>query len=289
MHSWLLISVRNSCYIIIFYQLFLLVEYPSNSSLGCYGHTNLICIFSTMYAASLQTIGSFAAWRVAFLGGAVLAAAVAVLNFTTAVDPRSIMMEARHATAASTLHSTTTPTLPSFKGSVGILHREITALMHVPSFLLTVGQGIFGNFPWAALVYLTLYFQLLQFSAFTASLLVALFMAGVAAGGLLGGILGDAAAVRWPHHGRIYVAQVSVASGIPCAFVLTRGLFSSDGRPSSAAAYALFLIVFGLIKAWPAPACNNPLFAEIVHPERRSLLYAFDRCFETALAAAQHP
>ena len=26
-------------------------------------------------------------------------------------------------------------------------------------------------------------------------------------------------------------------------------------------AYALVLLVFALLKAWPAPACNNPVFA----------------------------
>jgi hypothetical protein len=75
------------------------------------------------------------------------------------------------------------------------------------------------------LVYLTLYFQLLGFPAFTASTLVAVFMAGVAVGGMLGGVLGDAAAIKWPVHGRIVVAQISVASGIPFAVLLTKVSF----------------------------------------------------------------
>jgi hypothetical protein len=49
------------------------------------------------------------------------------------------------------------------------------------------------------------------------------------------------------------------------------------------------LFIFGLVKAWPAPACNNPLFAEIVPEKQRTLVYAFDRCFETALAACTAP
>ncbi len=55
---------------------------------------------------------------------------------------------------------------------------------------------------------------------------VALFMAANAAGGLLGGHLGDAAAARWPDHGRVAVCQLSVGLGIPLATIL----FKVGGR-----------------------------------------------------------
>ena len=45
----------------------------------------------------------------------------------------------------------------------------------------------------------------------------------------------------------------------------------------------------GLLISWAAPACNNPLFAEIVPPHLRSMIYAFDRSFETAIAASAAP
>jgi hypothetical protein len=35
--------------------------------------------------------------------------------------------------------------------------------------------------------------------------------------------------------------------------------------------------------------CNSPIFADIVPPAKRSLIYAFDRCFEGALAACAAP
>ena len=41
---------------------------------------------------------------------------------------------------------------------------------------------------------------------------MALFLAGTAAGSLLGGFLGDAAAARYRHHGRIFVVQSSCHS-----------------------------------------------------------------------------
>lgn len=50
-----------------------------------------------------------------------------------------------------------------------------------------------------------------------------------------------------------------------------------DGSTQTTAMYAVVLLIFALIKAWPAPACNNPLFAEIVAEPQRTLIYAFDR------------
>lgn len=40
---------------------------------------------------------------------------------------------------------------------------------------------------------------------------------------------------------------------------------------------AVFLF-FGLVKSWSGPACNNPIFAEIVPAHLRNLIYACDRC-----------
>ena len=34
-----------------------------------------------------------------------------------------------------------------------------------------------------------------------------------------------------------------------------------DSEPGTIALYAVVLLVGALLKAWPAPACNNPLFA----------------------------
>ena len=49
------------------------------------------------------------------------------------------------------------------------------------------------------------------------------------------------------------------------------------------------LLAMGATISWAAPACNNPIFAEIVPPELRNLVYAFDRSFEMAIAAMAAP
>ena len=72
------------------------------------------------------------------------------------------------------------------------------------------------------MVFFTLYFQLLGMSSAAASGLVATFTGGIALGGLLGGWIGDAAAARWPGHGRIAVTQFSVLIGIPFSILLLK-------------------------------------------------------------------
>ena len=62
-----------------------------------------------------------------------------------------------------------------------------------------------------------------------------------------------------------------------------------DGQPSTVALYGWALVTLGLVKTWSAPGCNIPIFAEIVPPLLRNLIYAFDRCFEGAIAACAAP
>jgi hypothetical protein len=42
------------------------------------------------------------------------------------------------------------------------------------------------------------------------------------AGGLVGGFVGDAAAARYPNHGRIAVTQFSVFAGVPLSLILMK-------------------------------------------------------------------
>lgn len=57
----------------------------------------------------------------------------------------------------------------------------------------------------------------------------------------------------------------------------------------SVSLYGALLLLMGATISWAAPACNNPIFAEIVPPELRNLVYAFDRSFEMAIAAMAAP
>ena len=142
--------------------------------------------------------------------------------------------------------------------------------------------------PWNALAYLTLWFQLLGFSDFQSSTMKALFNLGTSFGTLLGGVLGDIASTLFPDSGRILVAQTSVVSGLPLSILLFRGL-PQDAASNLVPWYGVTLLVMGLSVSWCSPCCNAPVFADIVPPDLRTSVYAFDRSFEGALGALGTP
>ncbi|KAL4422801.1 hypothetical protein ABPG75_008998 [Micractinium tetrahymenae] len=165
---------------------------------------------------------------------------------------------------------------------------EVMGVVKIPTFGIIIIQGIVGSVPYASLIFLTLYFQLMGMSNFDASLLVALYLAGGGLGGLMGGWIGDRAAGRFPDHGRIVATQFSVIVGVPFSLLLFKGL-PMDGEPGTVWLYRAIITAFAILTAWPAPCCNNPAFAEIVPAAQRNLVYAFDRCFEGAMAACSAP
>jgi MFS family permease len=206
--------------------------------------------------------------------------AAAAVTWWAAVDPRASKDSRYHVESAAEAEAGA----KTWKTVVN----DVAEVCSVPTFGIVILQGCVGSAPWSALVFLTLYFQLLGFSDLAASLLMAAFLAANAAGGLLGGVLGDAAARRFPDHGRIVVCQFSVGIGVPLAIILFKGLPLSASA-GAAAAYTAVLVTMGLTITWAAPACNNPIFAEIVPTINRNLIYAFDRSFEGAVAAMGAP
>ena len=164
--------------------------------------------------------------------------------------------------------------------------QEIRSMLLIPSFLVIILQGIVGSTPWNALVFFTLWLQLVGFTDFAAAAVTASFAIGAAFGGLLGGIIGDRLARMSPDHGRILAAQATVFAGIPFTLIVLWGLPRENCSSWSVVmVYTVVVFLFGLTISWAAPACNSPLFAEIVPEHLLSTVYAFDRSFEGALAA----
>ena len=225
------------------------------------------------------------------------------------------------AAEAAALSTTSAPTLGTAL-VVGLRRAGAAAraVLRVPSFRVLVAQGVVGSMPWQALLYSTLYLQLLGFPDATAGGLSAAFAAACAAGGLLGGALGDAAARVWPDGGRIAVSQVSVAAGLPLAWALLRGVPGSAACASASAATAASAAagtgIFagntgpGASLVAPSPACgsamaaimvatglliswcgsnNSAIFADVVPAHLRSTVFAYDRAFEGAVAATATP
>lgn len=166
--------------------------------------------------------------------------------------------------------------------------QAVKNVLRIPTFLIIVGQGVFGSCPWQALVYLTHYLQLLGMSDFTASVLLSLFHASTAFGGVIGGMIGDRFGRKFPNHGRILICQFSVGVKLPFVVILMKFL-PLNGEFLTSCMYGAVLVCIGTLGPWAAAACNNPIFAEIVPSSHRNMIYGFDRSFEGALAALTAP
>jgi len=219
-------------------------------------------------------------WRLAFFSVAFVSAVVGVLNLIYSVDPRYKLEDSQYAQAPDIFK----------KRPIGIerIVADIISVLAVPSFILIVCQGIVGSAPWNALVWNTLYLQLLGFTDFQASLIASLFLAGTALGGLIGGLLGDWASKRSPNHGRVLMAQFSVGCGVPMSAIVYKLLPASSG-PGMVWLYGSLFLVFGTLISWAGPACNSPIFGDIVPAQQRSIIYSFDRAFEGAIASMAAP
>jgi hypothetical protein len=90
----------------------------------------LTSVYLLLFAASWGGFGHLDGWRVAFVGAATAAAAVGFLNFAIAEDPRFIY---------NRRYISKTP--KSFAKALQSLTNEMSVLLHVPSFTLTVVQG----------------------------------------------------------------------------------------------------------------------------------------------------
>ena len=77
----------------------------------------------------------------------------------------------------------------------------------------------------------------------------------------------------------MWCGGTQAGSGVPLAILLIAGLPKSN-LESWLLLYFAVTVVFGVLIAWCGSGCNSPLFAEIVPVQKRSLIYAFDRCFE---------
>lgn len=81
-------------------------------------------------------------------------------------------------------------------------------------------------------------------------------------------------------------AQFSSSMGIPFTLILLRAI---PQEVSSYYTYATTLFLMGLTISWCATATNGPMFAEVVPPKHRTMIYAFDRAFEVSFSSFAAP
>ncbi|KAM7529745.1 hypothetical protein LguiB_033155 [Lonicera macranthoides] len=225
-------------------------------------------------------------WRCAFILMATMSALIGFLVFLFVVDPRKIVIvdhDIKENSARDDLID------KGISGSVSVWRESWTAMksvIKVQTFQIIVLQGLVGSLPWTAMVFFTLWFQLIGFNHNSTAALLSLFAAGCAMGSLVGGLIADRMSQLYPHSGRIMCAQFSAFMGIPFTWFLLRVI------PQSVTSYYTFattLFIMGLTISWNATAANGPMFAEVVPAKHRTMIYAFDRAFEGSFSSFAAP
>ncbi|KAF8409913.1 hypothetical protein HHK36_002432 [Tetracentron sinense] len=224
-------------------------------------------------------------WRCAFIMMAVLSSLIGILVFLFVVDPRTINIT--HGPGESSDRDNLVE-----KGKAGSAPvwadswMAMKTVMKVQTFQIIVLQGIVGSVPWTAMVFFTMWFELIGFSHKNTAALLSLFATGCAMGSLLGGLIADRMSRIYPHSGRIMCAQFSAFMGIPFSWFLLTGITQSV---SSWFTFAPTLFFMGLTISWCATCANNPMFAEVVPAKHRTMIYAFDRAFEGSFSSFAAP
>ncbi|KAK6150955.1 hypothetical protein DH2020_015887 [Rehmannia glutinosa] len=199
-------------------------------------------------------------WRCAFVIMGTLSCLIGFLVFQFVVDPRRI------SSTHDTRKMSERENLIESKSSrpVTIWFESWTAMktvIKVPTFQFIVLQGLVGSVPWTAIVFITLWFELIGFDHNSSATLVGIFAAGCALGSFFGGVIADRMSRKYPHSGRIMCAQFSASMGIPFTLFLLRAI---PQEVSSYYTYATTLFLMGLTISWCATATNGPMFAEVV-------------------------
>ncbi|GAV76764.1 MFS_1 domain-containing protein [Cephalotus follicularis] len=235
-----------------------------------------------------QQFGGMPGWRFAFVTMAILSSLIGFLVFLFVVDPRKSITATASANAGKNFdrdlliqRSSATPS------SIWIDSWEATkAVIKVQTFQIIVLQGIVGSLPWTAMVFFTMWFELIGFDNNNTAALLSLFAVGCAIGSFIGGLIADRISHTFPNSGRIVCAQFSAFMGIPFSWFLLAVIPQSV---SSYYTFAITLFLMGLTISWNGTAANGPMFAEVVPAKHRTMIYAFDRAFEGSFSSFATP
>ncbi|PON31850.1 Major facilitator [Parasponia andersonii] len=257
-----------------------------------FGLVNLVGTFGGIGGGVVATIMAgqqywgLPGWRCAFIMMATLSSVIGLLVFLFVVDPRKTMNVNPYTAEASERDELVD------KGNASITSVwleswiAMKAVVKIPTFQIIVLQGVFGCLPWTAMVFFTMWFELIGFDHNSTAALLSLFAIGCATGALLGGLIADRLSQLFPRSGRIMCAQFSAIMGIPFSWFLLKVIPQSV---SSYYAFCITLILMGLTISWNGSAVNGPIFAEVVPAKHRTMIYAFDRAFEVSVSSFAAP
>ncbi|MCL7031437.1 hypothetical protein MKW94_013425 [Papaver nudicaule] len=226
-------------------------------------------------------------WRCAFIMMAILSSLIGISVFIFGIDPRElhkdITLETAEGSERTTLIEVGYVSVPSVWSESW---RAMKTVMKVQTFQFIVMQGVVGSLPWTAIVFSTMWFELIGFDHKKTAALISLFTIGNSMGNLLGGFIGDGLSQVYPNTGRIMAAQFSAFMGVCFSWFL---LVVIPQSVSSWSIFAVTLFFMGLMISWNCTCANNPMFAEVVPLKHRTMIYAFDRAFEGSFSSFAAP
>ncbi|XP_058777889.1 uncharacterized protein LOC131652129 isoform X1 [Vicia villosa] len=234
-----------------------------------------------------QTFWGIQGWRCAFVLMASLSALIGILVLLYVDDPKKRVSIIQDASDSSESRG---DSIYNGNASVTSVWRHSWAatksVIKVQTFQIIVLQGIIGSLPWTAMVFFTMWFELIGFDNNTSATLLSLFAIGCALGSFIGGSIADRLTQIYPYSGRIMCAQFSAFMGIPFSWFLLRVIPQSV---TSFLTFSITLFFMGLTISWNGTAANAPMFAEVVPVKHRTMIYAFDRAFEGSFSSVAAP
>jgi len=231
----------------------------------------------TIFTAGATSIAEYqiagmAGWQFALLAVALLSAVVGLLVWVFVSEPPYKMNADER--SMQTIIRQEAPTM--------------IRIMCIPTFIVIIGQGIFGTAPWFSFSYMTGWLELNCFSNKQAAMILAFFSGGTAFAGCVGGWLLDAVSARFPNHGPPALCQFSALISVPLLALIIFGLGSMNDPQNHVAVYCVVFLFTGILIAW-CGTVNNKMFSDIVPQKSFQYVYALDRCIEGVFGALGMP
>eukprot|EP00923_Selenidium_pygospionis_P049283 GHVN01084914.1.p1 GENE.GHVN01084914.1~~GHVN01084914.1.p1 ORF type:complete len:605 (+),score=102.26 GHVN01084914.1:91-1905(+) len=151
----------------------------------------------------------------------------------------------------------------------------------VPTAIIVGIEGVFGNIPWSALSFMTMFMQYSGLSDVKAAVTTSAMLVGAMIGGPIGGWTGDRMHRYSPHHGRPFMGQLALLLRLP--LVISTFLLIPR-RESSFVYFVLICFVFGLCSI-AGVAVNRPIMSDVVRPQHRGTTFAMVIALEGSLAS----
>ncbi|KAI6695352.1 hypothetical protein NL676_023062 [Syzygium grande] len=272
-------------------QSFIADSYTDGVRGAGFGFLSLIGSFGGVGGGVLATVMAgqdywgIPGWRCAFILMATLSSLIGFLVFMFVDDPRKVNSFAPD--SSKSLYGGDLTGKQSDAKSVWMeTWAAMKSVIKVRTFQIIVLQGVVGMLPWTAMVFFTMWFELIGFNHNSTAALLSLFAVGCAVGSLLGGVIADRLSVIFPNSGRVICAQFSSFMGIPFSLFLLRVI---PQNTDSWFSFAVTLLLMGLTISWCLTAANAPMFAEVVPAKHRTMIYAFDRAFEVSFSSFAAP